>query len=723
MRPRLSFSSTPAVLALALALAACGDDDVIPVDGGTTDGPAPDALRADGGGEDLGTIRACRVDADCADRVDCTVDSCDPRGFCRNPVDLAVCADGIFCNGVEQCNPIRGCVPGPPEACNDDDVCTVDVCDEVAKSCMHGPRDFDEDGEADWHCADGTDCDDRDPTRGALSSELCDDGIDNDCDDVVDEAGPPPDDCGGPPYDTVCDAPLDVSAGGLFTVSTVGAIADFTLPCGGSGYRDVVLTFTLTEPKDVSIVADAPDSLSAIELRPARAPLPEDATRCGPGVRGQPIGAGRDCNSGFPAQLRTRALPIGTYFVIVATAPWTPSGGDDIDVEVVFSEATDPPTNESCTAPIDVSAGGRFAGSFLDAVDDVMLPCGYARNPDLVYTFELLTRQNVQITATSATRDTINGAVFGTCGVPGDVLRCTGGVPFDTTLSSLDPGTYFIVLEASPDRDFDFSLDVSFAPPTAAPAGDTCASAIPLTLETLTPGTLAEAQDDVVTTCGFNYIDSVYSFTIASRRDVTVLLDGGTRYMNASIRTACASAATEIECNAGLPSRSRMRNLAAGTYYVVVEGYSRAAFGLTVTTSPPTPIVPVSGNDTCGTAIVVPPTGGLYSGTTTTALDDYRSALCTSVADGNDVAFRLDLATPKVVTASTDGSTFDTVLMIFRGSCVSDGDAFCDDDGGSGGGTSALSRTLGPGTFFFVVDGFSVGSSGAYEFEITLADP
>ena len=707
MRPRLSFTSTPAALALALALAACGDDVVIPVDGGTTDGPALDAPRADGGGEDLGTIRPCRVDADCADRVDCTADSCDPRGFCRNPVDLAVCADGIFCNGVEQCNPIRGCVPGPPESCNDDDVCTIDMCDEETKSCMRGPRDFDEDGEADWHCADGTDCDDRDPTRGALSSELCDDGIDNDCDDVVDEAGPPPDDCGGPPYDTCADA-LDVSSGGVFSVSTIGAVANFTLPCGGSGYRDVVLTFTLAEPKDVSIIANGADALSAIELRDT----------CGVGG-----GPGRECNTGFPAQTRTRALPAGTYFVVIASAPWTPSGGDEIDVEVVFSAATEPPTNESCIAPIDVSAGGRFAGSFLDATDDVMLPCGYARNPDLVYSFELLTRQNVQITATSATRDTINGAVFGTCGVPGDVLRCTGGVPFDTALNSLDPGTYFIVLEAPPDRDFDFSLDISFAPPTAAPPGDTCASAIPLTLETLTPGTLATAQDDVVTTCGFNYIDSVYSFTIASRRDVTVLLDGGTRYMNASIRTACASSATEVECTAGLPSRSRLRDLAAGTYFVVVEGYSRAAFGLTVTTSPPTPIIPVSGNDTCGTAIVVPPTGGLYSGTTTTALDDYRSAVCIGVADGYDVAFRLDLATPKVVTASTDGSTFDTVLMIFRDSCVSDGDAYCDDDGGSGRLTSALSRTLGPGTFFFVVDGSSVGSSGTYEFEITLADP
>jgi hypothetical protein len=728
MRPRLTPASLVLlVLATSALFAGCGDDDDTPMpDAGPGDATVPrdaggDASGEDAGPVDLGTLRPCRVDADCADRVDCTVDSCDPRGFCRNPVDLTRCDDGIFCNGVEQCNLVRGCVPGPPEACNDDDVCTIDRCDEESKSCGHFPRDFDEDGEADWHCAGGTDCDDRDPTRGARSSELCEDGIDNDCDEVVDE-NEAPGDCGGPPYDTACDEPLDVSAGGVFTVSTVGAGSNFTLSCTGAGYRDVVLSFTLTEPKDVFLNAGG-EALSAIALHPSRPPLPDDGSRCAIGERFLPLGTALDCNSGFPAQLRKRALPAGTYYLVVASAPWLPSGGDEVAVEVVFSPPSDPPSNETCAAPIDVSAGGRFRGSFVDVADDVFLSCGYGGSPDLVYAFTLTEAKDVAITATSSTGDSLSGAIFGACGVVGEERRCTGGAPFDTRLHSLPAGTYHLILEGPSYRDVEFDLDVSFFAPTPVPGGETCDNALPLALDTRTTGTLADKQDDLVTTCGFNYADAVYSFELTERRDLTVLIDGGTRYMNASIRPSCESGAGELRCDRGTPVRSRLRDVAPGTYFLVIEGFSRASFAVTVTTSAPTVAVPVSGNDTCGSATPIPLTGGLFTGSTATALDDYRATVCTTVADGPDAAFRLDLPTPKLVTASTDGSTFDTVLTVFRDSCVSGGDAYCDDDGGSGSGTSALSRMLGPGTFFFVVDGFGPGNLGDYTFEVIVADP
>jgi hypothetical protein len=711
---RPPFPAYHLVLALSVAFAACGDDDVPSADGGVDARVLPDGEVPDAGVEDLGMLRSCRVASDCTDRVDCTVDTCDPRGFCRNTVDLNLCDDAVFCNGVEQCDLIRGCVPGPPETCNDDDVCTIDRCDETTKSCGHSPRDFDEDGEADWHCADGTDCNDGDPAIGSLASELCGDGIDNDCDGTIDEA-----DCGGPPYDTACDAPLDVSAGGLFTVSTVGAVADYVLPCGGTGYRDLILTFTTTEPKDLSITADGVDSLSAIELRNSSSGTLPD---CPGGGFQLPIGTGRVCNSGYPAQIRTRALPAGTYFLVVASAPWTTSGGDTIDLEVTFSAATAPPTNEACAAPMDVSAGGRFAGSFVDVLDDVTLPCGYSGSPDLVYSFDLAAPKNVHVTATSATGETISGAIYSTCGLATASLRCTGGAPFDTTVNALPAGSYYLVLDGPSYRAIDFTLDVTFSDPTPVAPGDTCATAIPLVLDTLTPGTLADKQDDLVTSCGYNYAEAVYSFVLTEARDVTVLVDGGTRYMNASVRPTCDDGATQLQCTSGLPVRSRLRNLAAGTYFVVVEGYSRSSFELTVTASVPVPVVEVTGNDVCGTAVVVPATGGLFTGTTVGSIDDYHSTVCTTTADGPDVAFQLDLTASKVVTASTAGSSFDTVLMIFGGSCTTLGDLYCNDDGG-GGTTSLLTQTLAAGTYFFVVDGYSTGSSGTYTFEITLADP
>ena len=82
----------------------------------------------------------------------------------------------------------------------------------------------------------------------------------------------------------------------------------------------------------------------------------------------------------------------------------------------------------------------------------------------------------------------------------------------------------------------------------------------------------------------------------------------------------------------------------------------------------------VSGNENCTTAYAVPSTGGLFRGDTTTALNDYETRSCGSGAASNDVVFRVDLIERQRVTASTDGSSFDTVLHLHSGECMSEGE-------------------------------------------------
>ena len=50
------------------------------------------------------------------------------------PADNSRCSDGVFCNGVEVCDPGMGCRPGSPLRCDDDSVCTIDSCDEDRKA-------------------------------------------------------------------------------------------------------------------------------------------------------------------------------------------------------------------------------------------------------------------------------------------------------------------------------------------------------------------------------------------------------------------------------------------------------------------------------------------------------------------------------------------------------------------------------------------------------------
>jgi hypothetical protein len=101
----------------------------------------------------------CTSDADCNDDIDCTQDICGAGGACANvPLDSRCgpdetcsptlgcitpcmddpdCANGIFCDGVEQCHFEFGCQPGEPRDCNDNDPCTEDFCDTVADACVN----------------------------------------------------------------------------------------------------------------------------------------------------------------------------------------------------------------------------------------------------------------------------------------------------------------------------------------------------------------------------------------------------------------------------------------------------------------------------------------------------------------------------------------------------------------------------------------------------------
>ena len=677
-------------------LAGCGDDDTPAVDGGTVDGEVMDTgPRMDGSRIPDGSV-LCSVDTECDDGVTCTRDICDSAvGYCRHPVDIAVCDDGVFCNGVEQCDSLRGCVPAAmPESCNDDDVCTLDACDEDEKICRHAPRDFDEDGEADWHCEGGTDCDDRNPRRSSLANEVCGDMLDNDCDGDVDEM-----ECGRPAHDA-CDDPLDVSAGGAFLIDNTGALPDYATSCAGSGRRDVVTTFTLTENRSVRITADGA-GVTAVAIQ----------TTCGD------LASEIECASGFPGRGRVRDLAAGTYFAIISD---TGIGEVEIDVEIGPPEPA--PTNETCATPTDVSAGGTFMGSFVDVMDDLSMSCGFGAAPDLVYSFTTTAIRDVRIGLLSTTGETMNFTVRSDCTDSATELRCVRGSPAGTTLHELPVGTWFIIVEGPSFREVDFTLDVEFLPPTPPAMGDTCATAIPLTLGTTTLGTLSDKEDDHDISCGFYYRDAVYSFEITDRSDVSVTVDGGGTFMYSSIRTDCLDGGTQLRCVSGNPSRARLRDLPAGTYYVIAESFRGTGFNITVDATPPMPVTPVTGNDTCTSAHVVPVTGGLFSGDTTGMVNDYETVSCGSMARSPDAVFSLTLTAMKRVLASTDGSSFDSVLHVHQTACASGAEMFCDDDGGDGV-SSLIERTFGPGTWYFVVDGFGTSASGAYQFEVLVSDP
>jgi cysteine-rich repeat protein len=132
---------------------------------------------------------------DADDGLDCTVDACD-EGSARvvhTPLDER-CADGLFCNGDESCDPAVGCLPGAPPEIDDGLDCTADACDEAAGGVSHLP--------VDALCDDGLVCSGAercDAVRGCLPGDApgVDDGIDctlDACDPITGAITHTPDD-------------------------------------------------------------------------------------------------------------------------------------------------------------------------------------------------------------------------------------------------------------------------------------------------------------------------------------------------------------------------------------------------------------------------------------------------------------------------------------------------------------------------------------------------
>jgi hypothetical protein len=169
-------------------------------------------------------------------------------------------------------------------------------------------------------------------------------------------------------------------------------------------------------------------------------------------------------------------------------------------------------------------------------------------------------------------------------------------------------------------------------------------------------------------------------------------------------------------------SRVSVAVTAGQTYAIVVDGFNGASGNFSLAVTPPT----AAGN--CASPVVIPATGGTFTGTTSGASSLAGTCAATSTAGERVYQWTPSLSgTATIDTCSTTATRYDTVLYVRSNSCGGAQLACNDDTTGCGtttdvsnphrGSKVTTSITAGQ-TYFIVVDGYN-GSSGNFTLHVT----
>jgi Putative metal-binding motif len=713
-------------LGVPIVALSCGDrfvaspfaQDRTPAEDGGAGSPAADAGAAPGAerlpNEVLGG--PCVDDAQCDDGIDCTFGICDPSlGLCRYVADDERCADAVFCNGIERCDPRIGCVAGPPTSCSDSTPCTIDHCDEATRTCLRVDRDVDGDGDVDGNCRPGADCDDLDPRIASTAPELCGNQRDDDCDGEIDEA-----DCQLPEFDA-CEGGLAIGGPGNYLVSPAGAVLDYGAACAAESpsVRELVLLIDVPEgaARDMDVVARAPFGDLAL-ARPSSCGATPDASEC---VRGSQLGSGEGV-----ARLHLYSPAPGAHAVYLYT-----DSNADIQVDVGDEPASVDAANVSCDVRSTLAPGASIdvdlanAGTLVaDAGTSLESACASDR-ADRYFEFSIEEVSDVRLVAESL--DALGEprlSVRTECGPLSSELRCSQRALVSTRLRALPAGTYVVALSASGPTRARLSLDVR--PPTQAPATDRCEASPVLAPNRTEVLDFEELDDDIAVGCSPGSPDTARRLDLDGTSDVLLVA----RFSPGDVGAVALSQPTcqegdSLDCSRtadGLARVSR-RGLPAGEYRVVTEsllGLPATVLAAIRPTSPPTP---VPGSEACADAVTIEPGGGFYQGNTGNAEPDLSASCDFATPMGaRDQLLRLVLAAPRRVVFDMGGSDFDTLLDLRRGPSCPGVEVVGGCAAFSAGDRSFLDLDLPAGDYFVQIDGYA-GASGNWFLNVFVMDP
>jgi hypothetical protein len=705
-----------AIAASVAALAiACGTNPpnrlvVIPFDAGPDagEGASPDGSLLSGGDDGIASLGGpCVDDKECDDGIACTYDSCDTsKGRCSYVPDDTQCDDGVYCNGKEVCVSGHGCEAGPPVACDNSNPCTIATCVETSKSCSYVPRDVDQDGDPDAHCVPNRDCDDLDPNVSSLHAEVCGNGIDDNCNGLIDEMP-----CVVPKGDT-CENALAISGAGTLALSSVGSRKTFATSCSvgtPQGAQDVVVAITVPPGPNRDLQVWATASVEVSVAIDGACGQPSSELACGNGTGTTSVRA------------RARNVAPGTYYAVVTTQ--APTAGIELKVDLLAPAPK--ATNIGCSTASPVQPGTPVAVELIESAPPLPSQCA-AETTSLTYTFVLTNTQDVRLYASTVqgTASPVIGLRDAGCTAMADELNCRNDGQLYAR--ALPPGTYFVTIGAP--ASIDATLELDLAPPSPTPPDQTCAAPPPVGANQRIAFDLSNHVDAIKDGCAPGRPDAAYDLSLASASDVLLIgrFPAGDNGAVALDSPACDVALPQ-NCQLGTtPVRLGRRNLIAGDYRAVVTdqlGLQGTLDALVRPTVAPT-IIPPGGADTCAQAIDAS-AGGFFMGDTSTANADYSSGCDAPGVPGAgaaDQVLALNLSAPQRVVLDMEGSSYTTILDVYRGP----GCPGLPVDGGCYVGfdpqRSFLDMELPAGKYWLVVDGYDL-ARGAWDLDVRVLPP
>jgi len=548
-------------------------------------------------------------------------------------------------------------------------------------------------------------------------------------------------------------------SGSNTTANNSNLAADATPTCSTtakSSGKDVVYQYTLAQAQDVTIdVTPGAGFSTAIYVR---------STTCTSTATTDEMG----CRAAItaPVNLTLVNQPAGTYYLWVdGNSTITPVG--TFSGTVALSPPTLTPANDTCSAPATITitgTTGTFSGNTLAATNnnlsaDATPSCSTtmrSAGKDLVYQYTLAQAQDVTIGVTPGVGLNPGVYVRSTCASTtlADERGCAAvfsNSPVNLTLLNQQAGTYFLWVDATSttSNSGTFTGTLTLAPPTPPPANSTCATAQTIaTFPAVINGSTRNGTDDYDNTCGSTTgNDVVYTFTTTTAGQLTARVTPKvtaptlrpTVYLRDSANCASITSTGSLGCvNApaiGSDGKLIVSNLAAGTYFLIVDGASatNGDFSLDVSYDP---VAAVASNETCASAAALTFSQGVAtaSGTTRGAINDTTNAICFATASvGPDVFYKFTTGAfgtgqtgwaTKAIVVSHNANEYSPLVNV-RATCASTLSAdqlVCNGTTSSPHHALGIAAALASTEYFVVVDSASTTTpAGAFSLEVDVA--